>query len=109
MDAWCGCICVHGRRSECSECSECSVCIHVKSSHFLHLELLEVGATFLPRCSHDVQEVRREHEGNPLLTDSHEALIVPQDVAEVDVKRFPAGTRRRLVPVFFMFSPKLHV
>lgn len=109
MDAWCGCICVHGRRSECSECSECSVCIHVKSSHFLHLELLEVGATFLPRCSHDVQEVRREHEGNPLLTDSHEALIVPQDVAEVDVEEVPCRNTKEISPRFFMFSPKLHV
>lgn len=57
-----------------------------KESHFLHLELLEVGAAFLSRRSHDIQEVWREHEGNPLLTDSHETLIIPQDVAKVDVE-----------------------
>lgn len=84
-------------------------CIHVKSSHFLHLELLEVGATFLPRCSHDIQEVRREHEGNPLLTDSHEALIVPQDVAEVDVEEVPCRITKEISLRFFMVSPKLHV
>lgn len=30
------------------QCVQSVQCIHVKSSHFLHLELLEVGATFLP-------------------------------------------------------------
>lgn len=57
--------------------------------HFQHLELLEVGAAFLSRCSHDIQEVWRQHEGNPLLTDSHEALIIPQDVTKVDVEKIP--------------------
>lgn len=60
-----------------------------KSEISLHthiLELLEVGAAFLPRGSHDVQEVWRENEGNPFLTDSHETLIIPQDVAKVDVE-----------------------
>lgn len=58
----------------------------MKASHFLHLELLEVGATFLSRRSHDIQEIWREHEGNPLLTDSHETLIIPKDVAKVNVE-----------------------
>lgn len=53
---------------------------------FVHLEFLEVGAAFLPRGSHDVEEVGRENEGNPFLTDSHETLVIPQDVAKVDVE-----------------------
>ena len=68
-----------------------------QTSHFLHLEFLEVWAAFLSRCSHDIQEVWREHEGNPLLADSHEALIIPQDVTKVDVEeiscRDPKETR----------------
>lgn len=52
----------------------------------MHLEFLEVGAAFLPGRSHDIQEVWREHEGNPLLTDSHETLVIAQDVAKVDVE-----------------------
>lgn len=57
-----------------------------RTAHFTHLEFLEVGAAFLSGGSHDVEEVWRENEGNPFLTDSHEALVVPQDVAEVDVE-----------------------
>lgn len=52
----------------------------------MHLEFLEVGAAFLSRSSHDVEEVWRENEGNPFLTDSHETLIIPQDVSKVDVE-----------------------
>lgn len=54
-----------------------------------HLEILEVGAAFLSRCSHDIQEVWCEHKGNPLLTDSHETLVIPQDVTKVDVEQIP--------------------
>lgn len=61
-------------------------CISNRTSHLVHLEFMEVGAAFLSRGSHDVQEVWRENEGNPLLTDSHETLIIPQDVAKVDVE-----------------------
>lgn len=64
-----GCVAVH----------TCAVCVQ-------HLEFLEVGAAFLCRGSHDVKEVWRENEGNPFLTDSHETLIIPQDVAKVDVE-----------------------
>lgn len=70
-------------------------CIHMKTSPLLHLEFLEVGATFLSRRSHDVQEVWREHEGNPLLTDSHETLVIPQDVAEVNVEEVPCRNTKR--------------
>lgn len=59
---------------------------HNRAAHVTHLELLEVGAAFLPGGSHDVEEVWRENEGDPLLADSHETLVVPQDVAEVDVE-----------------------
>lgn len=58
----------------------------MNTSHFVHLKFMEVGATFLSRSSHNVQEVWCEHKGNPLLTDSHETLIIPQDVAKVDVE-----------------------
>lgn len=60
--------------------------IHNRTAHFTHLEFLEVGAAFLSRGSHDVEEVWRENEGNPFLADSHETLVVPQDVAKVDVE-----------------------
>lgn len=60
----------------------------------LHLEFLEVGATLLSRCSHDVQEVWCEHKGNPLLTDSHKALIIPQDVTKVDVEEIPCSNTK---------------
>lgn len=62
------------------------LCVYNRTSRFMHLEFLEVGAAFLSRGSHDVEEVRRENEGNPFLTDSHETLIIPQDVAKVDVE-----------------------
>ena len=62
-----------------------------------HLKFLEVGAAFLPGRSHDVQEVRSEHKGNPLLADSHEALVVPQDVAKVDVEEVPYTRGRSLL------------
>lgn len=62
------------------------VAARVVHSHSLHLEFLEVGATFLSRRSHDIQEVWGKHKGNPLLTDSHETLVVAQDVAKVDVE-----------------------
>lgn len=83
------CVCVCGR----------AVCLvhsleEKKNPIFLHLELLEVGAAFLPRRSHDIQEVWREHEGNPLLTDSHETLIIAQDVAEVDVEEVPCSNTK---------------
>lgn len=61
-----------------------------------HLEFLEVVAAFLPGRSHDVQEVWREHKGNPLLTDSHETLVIAQDVAKVDVEEISCrNTQRR--------------
>lgn len=63
-------------------------------SHFLHLEFPEVGTTFLSRRSHNVQEVWCEYKGNPLLTDSHEALIIPQDVAKVDVEKVSCKKQR---------------
>lgn len=69
----------------CNPCT-CVWCIYNATSNLVHLEFLEVGAAFLPRGSHDVQEVWRENEGNPFLTDSHETLIIPQDVAKVDVE-----------------------
>lgn len=94
--------------SVCTDDVQCVQCVQMKSSHFLHLELLEVGATFLPRCSHDIQEVRREHEGNPLLTDSHEALIIPQDVAEIDVEEVPCRNTKEITLSFLGFPPKLH-
>lgn len=76
----------------------CLTCmyVHIKSS-FLHLEFLEMGAAFLSWCSHDIQEIWSEHEGNPLLTDSHEALVIPQDVAEVDVEQIPCRNKRRVL------------
>ena len=61
-----------------------------------HLEFLEVGAGFLPRRSHDVEEVRSQHKGNPLLADSHEALVVSQDVTEVNVEEVPYAGRETL-------------
>lgn len=60
----------------------------------LHLEFLEVGATFLSRRSHDIQEVWCEHKRNPLLADSHEALIIPQDVTKVDVEEIPCSNKK---------------
>lgn len=62
------------------------VCLLGSQRDFMHLEFLEVGAAFLPGGSHDVEEVGRENEGDPLLADSHETLVVPQDVAKVDVE-----------------------
>lgn len=76
-------------------------------SHSLHLEFLEVGATFLSRRSHDIQEVWCKHEGNPLLTDSHETLVVAQDVAKVDVEE--VSCRNTKVGVFGSCAQSLPV
>lgn len=61
----------------------------------MHLEFLEVGAAFLPGRPHDVEEVWREHKGNPLLADSHETLVITQDVAKVDVEEVSCRTTQR--------------
>lgn len=68
---------------------------------FLHLEFLEVGAAFLPGSPHDVQEVWREHKGNPLLADSHETLVIAQDVAKVDVEEISCRNTQRVKRVGF--------
>ena len=71
--------------------------------HLQHLELLEVGAAFLSWCSHDIQEVWRQHEGNPLLTDSHETLVIPQDVTKVNVEKIPYRNTKEINLKFFLF------
>lgn len=71
-------------------------CIYIVLTEKKHLELLEVGATFLPRSSHNIQEVWCEHKGNPLLTDSHETLVIPQDVTKVDVEEIPCRNTKEV-------------
>lgn len=67
----------------------------------MHLEFLEVEAAFLPGRSHDVQEVWREHKGNPLLADSHETLVIAQDVAKVNVEEVSCRNTQRAKRVGF--------
>lgn len=78
-------------------------------SHSLHLEFLEVGATFLSRRSHDIQEVWREHEGNPLLTDPHKTLVVAQDVAKVDVEEVSCRNTKGFVCFVHAVSSFLYI
>lgn len=79
----------------------CRLCV---CSGTLDLEFLEVGAAFLPGGAHDVEEVWRENEGDPFLTDSHETLVIAQDVAEVDVEEVSCTNTKEAWILLFVRS-----